>query len=464
MNEKKNECIPSIKSVKTIYLLLSLIFFCCTTIVFTSCSDDKDELTQPTSEPEEEPEADYTVMLYGCGGGNLDEALIYNLQQIEGYGYTPKVQFTAQVKYSAAWQEADDEWKGTRLYTLTDKGFTDEQVYGQSYRLDNPDHIADFIRKTKERLPAKKYILVLWNHGSEFGLWDQPLGWSDYEETDTRGLVIDDNCSENGITSAISIFELEEGMKRSGVKLDMMYWDVCMMNMIENLYQIKDYTNYVLGAAHLTPGIGGNYAALIHALENHSDIPSAMKEYIPAMMIHWGELGICDLALTDMSKIDAVVEKFKPISERLYKSRQELEPSSQIALMYDYCQKYIYYFYEEASSTDLINAPRLLANNMLDGILSAKVTALILAVNEMIVEHGSINLPQGLQDISIGISWLTRTQYEYEYEGINGYSTIYPLLRFNQVTSWSNYFKTNDMKNVEYDEENNIFYEISAEE
>lgn len=37
----------------------------CTTLV--ACSDDEDDVVS-------EPEADYTVMLYGCGGGNLDDA------------------------------------------------------------------------------------------------------------------------------------------------------------------------------------------------------------------------------------------------------------------------------------------------------------------------------------------------------------------------------------------------------
>lgn len=66
--------------------------FCCFLLLMllAGCgSDDKDE-----PEPVIEPEADYTVILYGCGGGDLDHALRYNLDQVAASGYSPKVQFT----------------------------------------------------------------------------------------------------------------------------------------------------------------------------------------------------------------------------------------------------------------------------------------------------------------------------------------------------------------------------------
>lgn len=107
----------------------SIGFFCfllAVCLTFVSCSDD-DNNEAPVSEPE----ADYTVMLYGCGGGNLDASLVYNLSQAESYGYTPRVQFTAKVKYSASVQESDEEnYGGTRLYTLTEDGLDDEKVAG----------------------------------------------------------------------------------------------------------------------------------------------------------------------------------------------------------------------------------------------------------------------------------------------------------------------------------------------
>lgn len=431
----------------------SFTLFIC--LSFIACSSDDDN-TLPVST---EPDTDYVVMLYGCGGGNLDADLMYNLDQVEGYGYSSKVRFTALVKYSSTFQNEDD-LKGTRLYNMTERGMMQEEVYGSNYRLDNPDHIAAFIKSTKERLPAKKYILVLWNHGSEFDLWDQPLGWSDYHES-TRGLVMDDNCTENGVTSAISIFELEEGLKRSGVKLDMIYWDVCLMNMIENIYQIKDYTNYVMGSAHLTPGIGGNYASLMHALDNHKDIPSAMQEYVPATISHWRDIYGTegkDLALVDMSKIDATVADFKEVSDAFIKMKQQFVPNSQDALMFDYIIPYsAYWFDPEESNTaknsvDMVYFVKFLSNNMLNGNLSAKVTKFCRSMDDMILTRGGIGLPDNMSSFSLGFCMMTKKRYEKTYSDIKGYSTIYPLLRFAKATGWNNFLKINDWKPVKYNE------------
>lgn len=428
-------------------------------LCFVACSSDDDNASPTPAEPD----TDYVVMLYGCGGGNLDAQLMYNLEQIEGYGYSSRVRFTALVKYSSSFQ-GEEDLQGTRLYNMTEQGLTDQKAYDSNYRLDNPDHIAAFIKNTKERIPAKKYILVLWNHGSEFGLWDQPLGWSDY--TETRGLVIDDNCSENGIESAISIFELEEGLKRSGVKLDMVYWDVCLMNMIENIYQIKDYTNYVMGASHLTPGIGGNYALLMEALENHKDIPSAMQKYIPATISHWkdvlGSTEARDLALVDMSKIDEAVTSFKVVSDAFINMKQRFSANSQEALEFDYYMPYALYRFDTESdnkgnSVDMAYFFKFMSNHLLDGNLSAKVTKCCIFMDNMIPVRGSIGLPEGMSNFSLGFCLMTQGQYNTEYTYVKGYSTIYPLLRFAKVTGWHNFLKINAWKRVKYNSNTQLF-------
>ena len=74
-------------------------------------------------------------MLYGCGGGNLDTELDYNLEQIVGYGKTSRVNFTGLVKYSMPYQSKKD-CEGTRLLNLTEDGLKNEKKYEASYRLE----------------------------------------------------------------------------------------------------------------------------------------------------------------------------------------------------------------------------------------------------------------------------------------------------------------------------------------
>lgn len=457
---------------KNIGLFLFLLVACFTLV---ACSDDEDNDVTVVAEPE----ADYTVMLYGCGGGNLDAALAYNLAQAESYGYTPRVQFTAKVKFSAGVQEGDEEnYGGTRLCTLAEDGLNNDCVAGQGFRLDDPQHIADYIIETTKRLPAKHYILVLWNHGNEFSILDQPVSAAYPEKIASRELVYDDNTEES-----ISIFELEEGLKRSGVKLDMVYWDVCLMNMIENLYQVKDYTDYVLGAGHLTSGLGGNYAQLMHALDTHSDLLEAMKEYIPATVTNWnnteGVYSGKDLTLCDMNYADEVVQHIKEYADALVELRGGLEPGSQGELEFHYLNGtsktdyytggkahyyseggVLYYYYDECdginyvSSVDSYSAFARLGNNMLDGYLSGLATKLRLSLDKMLPVSSCAGVPDYIDRISVGLLWMDKDNFTFDYSpyypdfSVGSLDKLYPMLKFDQVTGWSRFLKENVRKEV----------------
>lgn len=440
-----------------------LLFVAISCLVFTSCQKE-DSNSNP------EPQADYTIMMYGCGGGNLDSCMIYNIAQVAGYGYSPNVQFAAKLKYSKPFQQEDpQQYGGTRLYTLTEQGMTNERVGSQGFRLDDPQNLANFIVETKKRLPAKKYVLILWNHGSTFDRSDQLVAGSYPEHVvESRSLVFDDNNGEN-----ISIFELENALQLAGTKFDLLYWDVCLMNMIENLYQIKDHTDYVLGAAHLTPGIGGNYANLMHALENNNSILAAMQEYVPATVKHWGNmqetnLGV-DLTLSDMRYIDEVGQNVKKYIDALISYRDGLKTGSDAAVLYSqlngtpqmrargegkgkfyhyYSPKgVLYYFDSDFYSVDLYSAFTRIGSSLLDGNLSAYATRLKFSIDKMIPVSACLGTPDYLDKVSIGINWMDKAAFEEVDEAypITTLESLYDKLTFNKVTGWSRFLKTNIM-------------------
>ena len=294
---------------------------------FTSCSDDDDIGDNPDTPSEEL--ADYTILLYGCGGGDLDEFLLFNLQQIDGMGYNEKVKFTGLVKFSKLYQ-IDVKRQGTRLFNMTPGGMESSQVADISFRLKDPQNLANFIVDAQKRMPAKKYIIIFWNHGNTFNKDDNLV--LDSYTTGTRSLLQDDNTDET-----MSIFEIEEAMKRAenlgAQKLSLVYWDVCLMNMIENIYQIKDHTNYVMGAGHLTPVLGGNYPELINALSNNETLEDALREYVPVVLQMWRltEGGdAMDLSVINTARLEPLVQGIGEYSQQLYNIMSK--PNSQEAL------------------------------------------------------------------------------------------------------------------------------------
>lgn len=170
----------------------------CSALAFLpSCNDDD-------KGPTREPQAEYTVMLYGCGGGNLDYFMLLNFEETLLTGANDKVKMTVQIKFSAEYQ-SDPDMKGTQRFILdnedSDGDYDDIEILDASLPLYDPDNLADFIRRSKLQRPAKNYILILWNHGN---------GW--HPSTDapkTRGILADDNIG----SLRRSLDELVEGIK-----------------------------------------------------------------------------------------------------------------------------------------------------------------------------------------------------------------------------------------------------------
>ncbi len=287
--------------------------------IFASCNkDDSSSAKEP-----EEPTADHTIIMYGCGGGNLDEALLLNLSEVAEYGYSENVNFTALLKFSVDYQ---DQYPGTRQFTLGEDGFTDVSYSDANFELDNPENLGKFIAEAKASMPAKKYTLIFWNHGDKISADDLPY---------TKAVCYDDNNA----FSSLSIFDIESGLDMAG-GVDLVYFDVCLMNMIEYQYQLRDQADYVLGAAHLTNGFGGNYLELMNSLEANADIADAMKQYVPRTGDMWrlmlGTESGFDLTLIDLSYMDQIVGYIGKYADKLIEFREgcKLDEQNELAFYY----------------------------------------------------------------------------------------------------------------------------------
>ena len=442
--------------------LLQLIMAIVCMFGLTACSDDDDDNPDTPDTPSEEL-ADYTILLYGCGGGNLDEALIFNLQQVAGMGYNEKVRFTGLVKYSKSFQK-DAEKQGTRLINMTPEGMESRQVADISFRLKDPQNLANFIVDAQKRMPAKQYVIIFWNHGNTFDKSDNLV--LDNYSTGTRSLLYDDNANET-----MSIYEVEEGMKRAesagAQKLSLVYWDVCLMNMIENIYQIKDHTNYVMGASHLTPGIGGDYPELINALANNETLEDALREYVPLVLQSWklteGDEST-DLSVINTARLEPLVQGIGEYAQQL--SNIMSKPDSQEALRISYnsgCANEnnpfyakvseLYFFDSESLSIDIVTSFLIMAHAYpgFNGTLSAIAAKVRKALDDATLVKGSNNLPSKLEEVGIGISWMWAEDYEATVKN------VYPHLAFDKAAGWSRFIANNPWRIVSLDESTNEF-------
>jgi len=99
-----------------------------------------------------------------------------------------------------------------------------------------PDTLTDFIRWSAETYPAKKYALVLWDHGTGA----------------VKGLLIDELF--NGDTLGLS--ELKKALADSGVHFEAVLFDACLMANLETACAIKDSANWMIASEEVVAGKG----------------------------------------------------------------------------------------------------------------------------------------------------------------------------------------------------------------
>jgi len=111
--------------------------------------------------------------------------------------------------------------------------------------------------------PAKKYLLVIWNHGGGF----RSLNLS-------KDIAWDDTSGGDRITMS----ELEEALSAINAqideKIDIIGMDACFMAMTEVAYQIKDYADILVTSEETTPFDGWSYDTILGELVGNPLISS----------------------------------------------------------------------------------------------------------------------------------------------------------------------------------------------
>ena len=100
----------------------------------------------------------------------------------------------------------------------------------------DPGTLADFIRWSAETYPAKKYCLVLWDHGTGA----------------KNGLLIDELFGGD----TMRLDELKTALADSGVHFEAVLFDACLMANLETACAIKDSADWMIASEELVAGKG----------------------------------------------------------------------------------------------------------------------------------------------------------------------------------------------------------------
>jgi hypothetical protein len=245
------------------------------------------ELSVPVAAPVEDKavshkaDKEWTIMVFVNGKNNLEQFALKDMNEMEMIGSTDKVNIVVETGRIAGYDSSDGDWKSTRRFLIkkdADLKKVTSPVLQDMGKTDMGDYksVINFATWAKTNYPAKKYMLVVWNHGA---------GWIKSRSPEaTKGISYDDETGNHITTPQMGLM-----MKAIG-KVDVYGSDACLMQMPEVNYEIKDYVDYIVGSEETEPGDGYTYNLLLGPLAAKPAMTAAElgKLAVDAYADHYG--------------------------------------------------------------------------------------------------------------------------------------------------------------------------------
>ena len=266
----------------TFKMMLFALIGMALSLTFVSCTNEDNDATTP-GQDEPKDKAKYTIMFYGCGGGNLDDWLEDSYENIlkalnasngqvrftvmfntskDATGYGSSVDVTN--KFIADWATCY-RFELTPQTDLTKAGFRAKYKYKDASEvpLYKTATLVEYINWAKQNAPAENYILMPMNHG----------GGTDLSEEVTRAIGYDTNHvnKETGYPYALGERSMVDALKQTNTHLKAIYWCGCMMGQLEVLTQLAPYCDYQFCSSHVSRAIESLLFDIINAINDEPD-------------------------------------------------------------------------------------------------------------------------------------------------------------------------------------------------
>lgn len=227
--------------------------------------------------------AEWTIVTYIQADNNLAPFASYNINDMQ-----VGMKSADQVNMLVQWDKPSDN--KTWRYRIIPGGKVETGSLSSEMGQDPVAEIAAAMSWAKTNFPAKKYALILWNHGSGVEDFKNPTykvahmihswihvpGGVSSSLITGRGILYDDSqgtCLTNpGLSSTLA-----QVKTILGKKVDLLGMDACLMAMLEIGYQMRDYVDYFVGSQQTEPGEGWAYSKWLAPLTTNPSSFDAAK-------------------------------------------------------------------------------------------------------------------------------------------------------------------------------------------
>lgn len=227
--------------------------------------------SQPSAnKPAAQGEAEWTILLYQDADDEvLEQDIMTDFNEAELIGSSDQVNIVAQVdRYDGAFDGMDD-WISTKRFYITQDndlnsiGSEELEDLGEANMADGQT-LVDFITWGVENYPARKYALILSDHGAGW-----PGGWMD---PDPGGMgpdevVVAQLFGVDGLWLMEMDNALEQARAQTGIdRFEMIGFDACLMSQLEVFTALEPHANYAVASQEVEPALGWAYAGFLNQL------------------------------------------------------------------------------------------------------------------------------------------------------------------------------------------------------
>ncbi len=208
---------------------------------------------------------EWDFFTYIQADNNLAPFGVINVKDMQKVGSTSDVNILVQ------WDKPSDNM--TYRYKILQNNMVINSSIKQEMGFFPEKELADSMTWVKNFFPAKRYALILWDHGN--GVLDrskkQPTNsWLSLPGISKkylrdRGILYD--FTQNTFLDNVGLSSACAKIKTTiGQNIDFLGTDACLMAMIEIAYQVKSSVNYLVASQQTEPGLGWPYADVLSSL------------------------------------------------------------------------------------------------------------------------------------------------------------------------------------------------------
>ena len=316
--------------------LLRMLSMAVIAVVFVACGEPNDNPPTPAPPtpvppPSQSEIRSYTIMTYGCGGGELDEFYEETIKNVTLLDVPPHINIVGQMKWSNGYKSKWSAGDGgvTRFqYNHAAKGFDNEPFSDNSFRIDDSANLASFITWAREEAPADEYVIIFMGHGNAYH--------PSFDGATTRAIMRDD---EEPVYLGLS--GIAEAFRSVDAHFSLSFMMCCLMNSIEYITELEPYTDYYLASSHVTSISSGEIYFILESLigmEEYDDMSlvEAVTQYIDQDYDMWWSQNLLaiDHTLTKCSNVAALndaIREFTDVVVALYDEEMTIGADAMLA-------------------------------------------------------------------------------------------------------------------------------------